>query len=238
MPLWARLVIIGIFVTLLAAAVIIKRIVCGKKQQENAVLVKIIALFVLIYVTFTMTASVLVNAEANDRLFTPIFVFLILLILIGLEAAAELLGLLFKKRWAGYLVVIAAGSLWLVFYALPRIAQRITYYEKNGIGLNSAYWRQSPLINWLKEHPPQGKIFSNEPFSVYLMCGFEARLSPRHGDMENFKRQISSQQPNYLVWHAHHWRTYLYDLKELNSAFTLKLLAQLPDGAVFVMEAK
>ena len=238
-PPATRLVIIGTLILLLAAAVITKRIICGKKQQENAVLVKVAASFVLIYVTFTMTASILVNAEANDRLFSPIYVPLILLIVIGLEAAAELLGLLFKKRWAGYLVIIAACSLWLAFYAIPGTAARIIFYENNGAGLNSAYWRSSPVINWLKEHPPQGKIFSNEPFAIYLMCGFSARLSPSRADgLENFKRQMSAEQPNYLVWHANHWRTYLYDLKELNSAFTLKLLAELQDGAVFIIEAK
>ena len=237
-PLGARLAIIGTFVILLAAAVIMKHIIVGKKQRESAMLVKAVVLFILIYVTFTMTASILVNAEANDRLFTPIFAFLILLILIGLEAAAELLGLLFQKKWAGYLIVIALCGLWLAFYTLPGIAQRVNYYEKNGAGLNSAYWRQSPLINWLREHPPQGKIFSNEPFAIYFQCGFGARLSPRLGDMENFKRQMSSEKQNYLVWHFNHWRTYLYGFEEISSQFKLKPLAQLPDGVVFVMDKK
>jgi hypothetical protein len=238
-PLWARLVIIGTFIFLLVTAVILKRIICGKKQQENAILVKIIALFVLIYVTFTMTASILVNAEANDRLFSPIYVFLILLILVGLEAAAELFALLFKKRWAGYSIAITAYSLWLAFYIFPGITRRLALYEEYGAGpnsLNSAKWHQSPLINWLKEHPPKGKIFSNEPFAIYVICGFEARLSPRHGDMENFKRQMSSEQPNYLVWFNKHWRKYLYNLEELNSQFKLIPLETLPDGAVFIME--
>jgi len=235
-PLGTRLVIIGILILLLAAAVILNRIISGKKQRDD-ILVKTVAAFTLIYVLFTMTASILVNAEANDRLFSPIFVLLILLILIGLEAAAELFGLLLKKKWAGYLIVIAAYGLWLAFYALPGIAQRVTYYEKNGAGLNSAYWHHSPLINWLKEHPLQGKIFSNEPFAIYVVCGFDVRLSPhRLIDIEKFRHQLFLQQPNYLVWYYNHWRTYLYNFEEVNSYFRLKLLAQLPDGAVFIIE--
>lgn len=244
-PLATRLVIIGIFAGLLVTAVILRRLKFGKELAGNTSLPKACAVLILIYAFFTLSAAAFAGADANERLWASLYVFLILFILIGLEAFGRLLGLVLKKDWAAYLVVIVLCSLWLIFYSLPVVKQKINQFQKFGApGINSAFWHQSPLIQWLKTHPLQGQVFSNEPATVYFWTGRYVRLSPhRRGgvsrliiSLDQFKQLISKEKNNYIIWSFKEPRPDLYNLKELNSMFKLKLLAQLQDGVVVKIE--
>jgi len=230
-----RLAILVIIILLLIGLVLIRHFMLGRDDSEK-MLTKAGVVFVVVYSVFTMTASILVNAVANVRLFSPTYVFVILLFLVGLESAAELLGRLFKAKWLGYTVVAVLCSSWLIFYLLPINNHAVEGYKKNGIGLNSVFWRSSPIIQWLNQHPIEGRIFSNEPLAIIFLTPVVAYMSPpKRISIEEFRTEMLPAK-NYLVWHKRHWRTYLYDLKELNSLFRLKLVEQLPDSLIFEME--
>jgi hypothetical protein len=95
----------------------------------------------------------------------------------------------------------------------------------------------SPLLNWVKMHPLDGQIFSNEPHPLVLLAGVNAEITPaRRSGIEDFKKQLSSNKKNYLVWYYRHWRSHLYNFEELNSMIKLKLVAKLPDGAVYEIQ--
>lgn len=234
----ARLVIISVFGCLLCVAVVLRNRKCGKEQHGDTMLVKAAFALIVVYGIFTTTAAVYVNADADYRIYSSVYVFLILLILIGLEAAGKLLSLILKKDQAGYLVVTLLCSLWLIFYPLPKVKEQFAYYQKYGVpGYNSSFWRQSPLVNWLKKYPLDGQLFSNEPFPLALWSGLSIKITPnRLSGLENFRRQILSSRKSYLLWHYRHWRTHLYNLEELNAQFKLKPIAKLPDGVVFEIQ--
>ncbi len=232
-----RLVIIGAVACLLAAAVVVRRHKFGKEQAGDTMLTKVATAFVLIYTGFALLAAVFINVHASERMFSPVYVFLIFFVLIGLEAVGRLLSLVLKKEWAGYLVITGLCSLWLILYPVSVIKQRISSYEKNGVpGYNSVFWHRSDLIKWLKEHPLRGQLFSNEAHAIYFLSGFDTRMSPRRGEVAQFRQSMSAERKNYLFWFYRNWRSHLYDLKELNSMFKLRLVARLRDGAVFTME--
>ncbi|MFZ0034800.1 MAG: hypothetical protein WAK60_07425, partial [Sedimentisphaerales bacterium] len=135
-------------------------------------------------------------------------------------------------------VVTAFCGLWLVFYPLPLVRQEMAYYTAYGVpGCNSTLWRTSPLINWIKVHPLDGQIFSNEPHALVFLAAANAEMAPaRRFGIEDFKKQIASGRKSYLVWFYRHWRTYLYNLEELNSMVKLKPVAQFPDGVVYEIQ--
>lgn len=234
-----RLVIMGALIGLMVAAVILRNRKFGKKQFGDTMFVKAAVVLIVTYSVFTTIASVYANADADARIYSSVYVFIILFLLIGLEAVGKLLGAVFKKEWAGHLVITALCGLWLVFYPLPLVRQQIASYAEYGVpGCNSTLWRTSPLVNWIKRYPLDGQIFSNEPYALVFLAGVNADIIPnRRFGLEDFKNQISSNRKNYLVWfYRQHWRTQLYNLEELNSEFKLKLVAKLPDGTVYEIQ--
>jgi hypothetical protein len=235
-----RIVIALIFVLALAALFLLRRYRFGKEHFGSSTLVKAIWVFIAAHTIFTLTAAVFANADADERIFSSVYPFVVLLVLIGLESGAKLLSVALKKELAGNLVVTGLCSLWLIGYCAPIVKGRLAYYERYGVpGYNSAYWNHSVVVDWLKTYKPTGRIFSNEPFAVYYWTNVTARLSPIHTvDITKFKRSMSPDEQNYLVWFYSYWPRQNYDLKELGEIFILKPVVQLPDGVVFVMEAK
>ena len=233
-----RSAIIGALIILLVAAVILRNRKFRKVQLGDTMFVKAAVVLLVAYGIFVFTASLYANADADYRTFSPVYVFIILFLLIGLEAVGKLLGAVFKKEWAGHLVVTVLCGLWLVFYPLPLVRQQMAYYTAYGVpGYNSTVWRMSPLLNWVKTHPLDGQIFSNEPHPLVLLAGVNAEITPtRRLGIEDFKKQLSSNKKNYLVWYYRYWRSHLCNFEELNSMIKLKLVAKLPDGAVYEIQ--
>jgi len=233
-----RSAIIGALISLLVAAVILRNRKFRKEQLGDTMFVKAAVVLLVAYSIFVFTASLYANADADYRIFSPVYVFIILFLLIGLDAVGKLLGTALKKEWAGHLIITALCGLWLVFYPLPLVRQNMKYYTAYGVsGYNSTVWRMSPLLNWVKMHPLDGQIFSNEPTPLVFLAGVNAEITPsRRSGTEDFKKQLLSNKKNYLVWYYRNWRTHLYNFEELNSMIKLKLVTQLPDGAVYEIQ--
>jgi hypothetical protein len=234
----SRLVIIMILICFLSAAVILRNRKFGKEHSYDKMLIKAIITLIVIHTFFTMAAAVFANADADYRLFSSIYVFVILFFLIGFEAVGKLLGVVFGKEWAGYLVIAVLIGIWLLFYPLPIVKQRVRSHREHGVpGYNSVIWHRSPVINWLKGHKLEGRIFSNEPHAVYFHVGTYTKFSPRRSDdVESFRRLMSLEQNNYLLWYHNNWRKNACNLQEINSMFKLKLLRRMQDGVVLLME--
>ncbi|KPJ66832.1 MAG: hypothetical protein AMJ43_06655 [Coxiella sp. DG_40] len=237
-PLVWRLIIIGALISFLVVAVILKNRKFGKEKLGDTMLVKASLVLIAVYAVFTTIASVYVNADADYRIYSSVYLFIILLFLVGFESVGKLSGAILKKEWLGYLAVSVFCGLWLVLYPLPMVMQQIAHYQKYGVpGYNSIAWQMSPLVNWVKTHPLDGQIFSNEPHPLVLLAGVNANITPnKQFGFENFKHRISTSKKNYLIWYYNHWRNHLYNFKELNAQFKLKPIAKLPDGVVFEIQ--
>jgi len=184
---------------------------------------------------FTMTASVFVNADANARLFSPIFVFLTIIDSIESWVDWWIVDSGLEEKRLSYSIIILCCFGWLLSYTLPIIRQKISSHKKYGVpAYNSFYWHRSEITNWLKTHRLDGNVFSNEAHVVYFRTGRASSMSPSRGsDIDKFKKQVFLKEENYLIWYYRNWRQHLYDLKDLRSMFKLELVAQFRDGAIF-----
>jgi hypothetical protein len=89
-------------------------------------------------------------------------------------------------------------------------------------------------MEWLRNHPVQGRLYSNAPYSVYLLTGIEVENTPPHWwDASEFARRKLASQTSYIVWlHDASWDS-LYDLRELRSRYRMQEVAAFPEGRVY-----
>lgn len=237
-----RLTIIGILLAVLIAAEILRRHKMFRQSPDTKI-VRVCVVFSLVYAVFVITAA-LVVAEANERVWSPLFVFLILLMLVGIDAVAGLLDRFLKKPSASNILVSGIIGLWLFFYCLPLFQQTASFYHKYGVpGVNSSLWRNAPLANWLENHRLDGMFFSNAPDTLYFLHRINAELTPdKKDDITVFRKKLSTQKTNYLIWYSMDYyrfsrfsRTRMCDLKDLSLTSQLEPVILLCDGGVFVI---
>jgi hypothetical protein len=238
-----RLIIIGIFLSILISAEIIKRHKMPHHFQDMKI-AQVSVIFSLVYAFFITTAAAIVKADSNERMWSPLFVFLILLILIGIEAVARLLDRFLKNPSASNLLLSGIISLWLLFYCLPVFRQTASFYHRYGVpGVNSSLWRNAPLTNWLENHRLDGVFFSDAPDTLYFLHRISAELTPdKADDITVFRKKLSSQKTNYLIWYSMDYyrfsrssRLRMYSLKDLSAKFRLEPVIMLQDGGVFII---
>ncbi|MFZ0033516.1 MAG: glycosyltransferase family 39 protein, partial [Sedimentisphaerales bacterium] len=78
-----RLVIIGTLISLMVAAVILRNRKFGKEQFGDMMFVKAAMVLIAAYGIFVTAASVYANADADARIYSSVYVFIILFLLIG-----------------------------------------------------------------------------------------------------------------------------------------------------------
>jgi hypothetical protein len=243
LQLSVRLIIIGFFLSVLIAAQILRRHKMLRPSSDTK-LAQVSGIFSLVYAVFIVAAAT-VSAEANERLWSALFVFFILLVLVGIEAIARLLDRFLKKPSASNLLVSGIVGLWLFFYCLPVTYQSVAYYHRYGVpGVNESFWRNSPLAQWLESQRLDGVFFSDAPEALYTLHRIAAKSSPsRTDDITEFRKQLSSQKNNYLIWYSMDYyrfsrlrRDTSYSLEDLSSIFHLKPVVLLQDGGVFIIQ--
>jgi len=124
--------------------------------------------------------------------------------------------------------------LWLL-YPLDNARGHFRYCRRHGVcGTGTPQWQRSPLMEWLRNHPLQGRLYSNVPHTVYLLTGAEVDTTPHHyWDASEFARREFASRTSYIVWlHGACW-DWLYDLRELLSRYQMKEVAAFPDGCVY-----
>lgn len=181
----------------------------------------------------------------NDRLLSPAYVPLILLMVFTLDNLREFPDR-HSLRKALNIILIAGFSIWLA-YRVSRVAKVTWMFFRDGPrGYATAEWRESDLVQHIRNHSPHGQVYSNAPDAVYILAGISARLSPRKhpsfsptsttDDILQFKKSLASDTATYLVWFENNYRgSYLYSLQELRSMFDVDTVAATSDGAVYLV---
>jgi hypothetical protein len=214
------------------------------RQSSDTKIAQVSGIFSLVYAVFIVAAAATVVAEANERLWSSLFVFFILLMLIGIEAVAGLLDRFLKKPSASNLLVSGIISLWLFLYCLPIFQQTASFYHRYGVpGVNSSLWRNAPLADWLENHRLDGIFFSDAPDTLYFLHRITAELIPdKADDITEFRKKLSSQKINYLIWYSMDYyrfsrfsRTRMCSLEDLSATFQLEPVILLQDGGVFII---
>ena len=243
LQLSARLIIIGIFLSVLIAAEIIRRHKTLRPSSDTKI-AQVSGIFSIVYAVFITASAALVAADSNERMWSPLFVFIILLMLVGIDSVAGLLDRFSKKPSASNLIVSATIGLWLLFYCLPIFQQTVSFYHRYGVpGSNSSLWRNAPLANWLRNHRLDGMFFSDAPDTLYFLHRITAELTPdKTANMTDFREKLSRQKTNYLIWYSMDYyrfsrssRSSMCNLQDLSLLFQLQPVVLLQDGGVFII---
>jgi len=68
-------------------------------------------------------------------------------------------------------------------------------------GYNTLYWKNSTLIEWLKDNSLGGSIYSNNTDYFYIIAGINSKMSSyKSSNITEFKNTIPEDVKNYLIW--------------------------------------
>jgi hypothetical protein len=112
-------------------------------------------------------------------------------------------------------------------------------------------WHASELMEWVRNELPEGKIYSNDPFAVYVLTERRADHAPSRSvydsvnDLGDFVAAARAHDKNvyfvmfndkYLklgIGGPYHTPQSYFTADELASVMDLELLADLDDGACY-----
>lgn len=215
-----------------------------------------VCLFIFLYLTLIMYSVTTVSMDRiDDRLLSPVYpaaVFIIAAIMSKLLSSGANNHFVWKKLCYG---LIAGIGLCIWFIAglnyTTAMSKRVS---EAGIGFASSFWKNSETIAWLKANRPKGRIYTNDPHSIYILTnintemvptkiGYFKNLSPSDQEateqqIPKFKSVLESGENIYLVWFFNHFRKYLYEPDQLQEFCTMKLIKQCKDGYIIALYPK
>jgi hypothetical protein len=165
----------------------------------------------------------------------PVYVLVMALMIAGIEGTRRLLSVPFGRKRMVDFAGLFLCALWL-HYPFRALYDNTAHRMKDGAGgYATSAWENSPLMQWLRNHPLPGKIYSNGSDAIYLLTRAVTGQTPQaryeHGPAA-FARELASQA-SYIVWFHDLHRPWLYDLRELLSCCRVQEVATFPDGGVY-----
>jgi hypothetical protein len=150
------------------------------------------------------------------------------------------------KRWVNALALPVVGALLLATPIRTSVADISSRMNDGAGGFNSRRWRESALVQYLTQHPPEQSTpsFSNAPDALYILMNVRARFSPlktryNSNDVVNTLPQaaviLSAHKSNYLVWFSSVHRTYLFSVDELKTIAKITAVERLSDGTLYAI---
>jgi len=236
-PFSAYLIYAGFAMLIAIAGLSYHRVKFGIWSYYKLAQVWSLIVFIVIYILVIVISSA--NASINlrtDRMLAPVYVFIIGLILLGLEGVSKQLACLIKRGSLGAFAVIGL-FIGLMIYPCALTAKSVKDYVRNGAGgYATVEWQRSPTLQWVREHKMTGKIYSNAPDALYILTGTTGNTTlSRTDDIKEF-RQTTSPDKNYLVWFNDVDRSNLYNAQEIASMFETKKVAAFADGKVYLFK--
>jgi len=190
---------------------------------------------VLTYVVFVAFCAAGLDWRPDQRLLAPLYTFVMLLVVAGLEGLRRLLPARGAWRRAAMVLGIVLGVLWLQYPVRMSYGETLRRRQDGAGGHALAALQNSPTVAWLREHPLSGRIFSNVPETVYLLTGLPARPTPQAAYAFDPVELTggSAAAPVCIVWLQGPSQVGLYDLREILSRSRTQELAAFPDGGVY-----
>jgi len=231
-PLFVRLATVA-GLLLLMTAVLLLSLRSQRDTSSDCPYVWPAAVVMAIYIPlllYTHQIGVL-NEPINDRYLSPLAVLVLWPVFAGMDRLQAWLSPRLGMRFP---VMAGLCSLWLV-YPLGRVREAVSMHTTYGAGGYAwSGWQTSPLVDWLRNHPVEGRVCSNAPDALYALVGRSAAGSPhRTWDMTQFRETLSSGSGESLVWFSGLPQSYLYDLDDLVAMLNIEEVVAFPDGGVY-----
>lgn len=206
-------------------------------------------LFVAIYVAFLIfSATSVAFDQINDRLLSPVYIPLTVVFLTILES-------LFPSHGdqsiyhIDSVILIMVVSIWSLFPCRAVISDALNRAENGAGGYNSKIWRESELLQYIKEHrlPEESTVYSNAPDALYILADLESQMTPSRTaynssqparDVRTLEGSWPEEERAYIVWFDHKIRPYLFTMDELATIANIRTIAQFGDGAIFVVSRR
>lgn len=227
----------------------------SKPPDKRSRQVQPIVFYCLVYtVLLILSSSYRAYEPLSDRFFAPIYPFVIILLFVALQDIFHRSALLYRKKMARVLI-LGLLCLWLLYPAAQTFSA-LTQWRDEGAGEDfygrSYYgkrpWQESPLVQWLRNNPLQGEVYSNETAALYILTGIVAKpLADKNIPLERFIASVPHWQDCFLVWFEDslHGRERFLRQKdkvpsprELGEHLALKQVVSLPDGSIYQFTQK
>jgi hypothetical protein len=176
--------------------------------------------------------------EIGDRLAVPL-----------LPPAVLVLGLAVALAVRGRGLRIAAATVglavWLIV-APPRASEEVAF-DNEVADYNMPQWHRSPMVTWLRVHPPRGAVFSNDPWALFERTRIPAEVAPavpadsgqsfESDELQDVRDSVATGKPTFVVWFAES------DggpdpRAALDTVFAVTPLHREPDGALYLVRSR
>ena len=249
---WPALVVIVLLLLLLAALLIITAL----RRRESAVC----CWFALAYPSVIVATVPFASWQGIDsRYLAPVYVPLLFVAAFWLDgllnsraSGRRVSGKMGAARWTLLALALLAGAVHIGISAQQNLRLTAAALESGYIGqsLNTAYWQDSELVEYLRANPTSGRYYSNHPNVLRWHAGITGTLVswvpiPRQnlGNLYDcqrwFERAIRQSEQDgepdaRIVWVGQGASSQVNcTLLQMESPLPLEPVAELADGTVF-----
>ena len=214
-------------------------------------------LFGVVYtLTLFASASVTYFNKLTGRFLLPLYIPLIALLLLGIQAVLDAASsrpsrTLNSAATASAFAFVTLLALLALRSSVPLVVQSHTGAVETGDNtFNTLQWRNNDALVYWRGHRPAGDylLFSNVPDAVAFYTGHSCAPSPRQYSgpygtvefpLEGYRQELfSSGNDVYLVWIKAEDPTYYYRPRSLAAIANIEALFEGQDGAIYRLEAK
>lgn len=204
-----------------------------------------IVVFIVIYCSAMIILSSTVALDRmNGRFLVPVFAPLVWLVVSGVENLRLIFPSRIPKKFVNTILTLVF-IIWIAYWGRIETQWVIQYYHHGAGGLSTEGWRNSEIVDYLKNTPIAGTIYTNEPWALYMLAGMSTHQAPRKhlfhspasttNDLDHFRDTVSETKNVYLIWINRLDRPYLYTLEELGTDFRLESLQEFSDGTIYTV---
>ncbi len=202
-------------------------------QDTHGLQVWSVAVVGLTYFGFLVVSGAGLGWAPQQRHMVPLLVFVMALMVAGIDGAFRLSSALLGHKRLVECLGILLCALWLQYPLRELVYSTARHMREGAGGYAVSAWQDSSLVEWLRNHPLSGMVYSNGPDALYLLTGAASTITP-----ENFRGPAGtahwcSSEPNYIVWFQALDRSWLCNLRELLSRYQMQEVAAFPDGSVY-----
>ncbi len=206
------------------------------------------ASFVAGYAAFLVLTSTMATYDRiNDRLLSPIYVPLTLLLLVMVGTLAHSIGKRFSRKSVNSFL-LAAFAVWLTHPVTLTLARATELVCKGG-GYSGKAWRESGTVQYLLQPETaetERAVYTNNMEAAYILAHLPTRMSPArpmdadqdHPNLSKLKGRWPYEGSARLVWFDEGSRTNLLAFRDLQAVAKVELVARLNDGGVYSVSRK
>lgn len=228
----------------------------GAGETAVPVLVKLLVLFVLVYMAFLVLSISFVDANTplDDRILSPVFVACVVLFMYALSVLWQMItdrgdqtpearppaG---QKRWS--LIILVVLGVAFLGTAVWRELNWIRAETGQGLGFTGLAWQQSDINAYIAQLPDDLPIYSNVPEAIYLHTEKSALSFPRKINVTTQRveadytaqmaliRQELLQEQGVIVFFSTLRQDARETITEIESELPLTISFEAADGLVY-----